>query len=80
MLAKGHVISEEDIHRLEIEETHDVWVTQLEEGEIGEDEPSQWGVLLRQVAGQEPRGGQDTQKNSQTFGHLNRNSIANHIK
>jgi molybdenum cofactor cytidylyltransferase len=24
--------------RLEIEETHDVWVTQLEEGEIGEDE------------------------------------------
>jgi molybdenum cofactor cytidylyltransferase len=38
LLAKGHMISEEDIHMLEIEETHDVWVTELEEGEISEDE------------------------------------------
>ncbi len=38
LLAKGHMISEEDTHMLEIEEMHDVWVTDLEEGEISEDE------------------------------------------
>jgi hypothetical protein len=38
LLAKGHMIREEDIHMLEIEETHEVWVTELEEGEISEDE------------------------------------------
>jgi hypothetical protein len=26
LLAKGHMISEEDIHMLEMEETHNVWL------------------------------------------------------
>ncbi len=38
LLAKGHVISEEDIKLLETEGMEQVWVTQLEEGEVGEDE------------------------------------------
>src|SRR5947209_6637447 len=38
LLAKGHVISEEDVHLLETEGMEKVWVTELEEGEIGEDE------------------------------------------
>ena len=38
MPAKGHMIGEEDIHVLEVEEMHEVWVTELEEGEISEDE------------------------------------------
>ena len=37
LLAKGHVISEEDIRLLETEGMAQVWVTQLEEGEVGED-------------------------------------------
>jgi molybdenum cofactor cytidylyltransferase len=37
LLAKGHVISEEDIKLLETEGMEKVWVTQLEEGEVGED-------------------------------------------
>ncbi|HEV2199770.1 MAG TPA: molybdopterin-binding protein [Bryobacteraceae bacterium] len=38
LLAKGHVLSEEDVRLLETEGLGQVWVTQLEEGEIGEDE------------------------------------------
>ncbi len=38
LLAKGHVISEEDVRLLETEGMEQVWVTELEEGEIGEDE------------------------------------------
>lgn len=38
LLAKGHVISEEDIRLLATEGMDQVWVTQLEEGEIPEDD------------------------------------------
>ncbi|MGI8745441.1 MAG: molybdopterin-binding protein [Bryobacteraceae bacterium] len=38
LLAKGHIISEEDVHLLATEGMEKVWVTELEEGEIGEDE------------------------------------------
>jgi len=38
LLAKGHVISEEDIKVLESEGMETIWVTELEEGEIGEDD------------------------------------------
>ena len=38
LLAKGHVLSDEDIRLLQTEGMRQVWVTQLEEGEIGEDE------------------------------------------
>lgn len=38
LLAKGHVISAEDIQLLVSEGMEQVWVTQLEEGEIGEDQ------------------------------------------
>jgi molybdenum cofactor cytidylyltransferase len=38
LLAKGHVLSEEDVHLLETEGLGQVWVTQLEDGEIAEDE------------------------------------------
>jgi molybdenum cofactor cytidylyltransferase len=38
LLAKGHVISEEDAKLLETEGMHEVWVTELEQGEVGEDE------------------------------------------
>src|SRR5260370_762517 len=38
LLAKGHVISEDDIRILESEGMEKVWVTELEDGEIGEDE------------------------------------------
>lgn len=38
LLAKGHVLNAEDIRLLETEGLGQVWVTQLEEGEIGEDE------------------------------------------
>jgi len=37
LLAKGHVISDDDIRLLETEGMAQVWVTELEEGEIGED-------------------------------------------
>jgi molybdenum cofactor cytidylyltransferase len=37
-LAKGHVISEEDVRVLESEGMASIWVTELEEGEVGEDE------------------------------------------
>jgi molybdenum cofactor cytidylyltransferase len=38
LLAKGHIISEEDARMLETEGMNEVWVTELEEGEVGEDE------------------------------------------
>ncbi len=38
LLAKGHVISEDDIRVLESEGMDKVWVTELEEGEVAEDD------------------------------------------
>jgi len=38
LLAKGHVISDEDIRVLESEGMESIWVTELEEGEVGEDD------------------------------------------
>jgi molybdenum cofactor cytidylyltransferase len=38
LLAKGHVLSEEDVRLLETEGLDQVWVTELEDGEISEDE------------------------------------------
>jgi len=38
LLAKGHVISDEDIRVLESEGMEQIWVTQLEEGEVSEDD------------------------------------------
>src|SRR5947209_15649207 len=38
LLAKGHIVSDEDIRLLQTEGMQQVWVTELEEGEIGEDE------------------------------------------
>jgi molybdenum cofactor cytidylyltransferase len=37
LLAKGHVLSEDDVRLLETEGLGQVWVTELEDGEIGED-------------------------------------------
>jgi molybdenum cofactor cytidylyltransferase len=38
LLAKGHVLSEEDLQLLKTEGLGQVWVTELEDGEVGEDE------------------------------------------
>jgi len=38
LLAKGHVLSEEDVRLLETEGLGQVWVTELEEGEVSEDD------------------------------------------
>jgi len=38
LLAKGHIISDEDIKILESEGMESIWVTELEEGEVGEDD------------------------------------------
>jgi molybdenum cofactor cytidylyltransferase len=38
LLAKGHMISEEDARMLETQGMSEVWVTELEDGEVGEDE------------------------------------------
>ncbi len=38
LLAKGHVLSEEDVRLLAMEGLEHVWVTELEDGEIGEDD------------------------------------------
>jgi molybdenum cofactor cytidylyltransferase len=38
LLGKGHLISEEDIRLLEFEGLDQVWVTELEEGEVSEDD------------------------------------------
>jgi molybdenum cofactor cytidylyltransferase len=46
LLAKGHVLSPEDVRLLETEGLGQVWVTELEEGEVGEDD------AVSQVAGE----------------------------
>jgi molybdenum cofactor cytidylyltransferase len=46
LLAKGHVISDEDIRVLESEGMETIWVTELEFGELGEDQ------AVSQVAGE----------------------------
>lgn len=38
LMAKGHVLSEEDVRLLETEGLGQVWVTELEDGEVAEDE------------------------------------------
>jgi molybdenum cofactor cytidylyltransferase len=38
LLAKGHVLSDEDVRLLQTEGLDQVWVTELEDGEVGEDE------------------------------------------
>lgn len=38
LLAKGHVLSDEDVRLLQTEGMSQVWVTELEEGEVGEDD------------------------------------------
>ncbi len=38
LLSKGHILSPEDIQLLETEGMNEVWVTQLEEGEVAEDD------------------------------------------
>jgi len=38
LFAKGHILSEEDARLLESEGLGEVWVTELEEGEVGEDD------------------------------------------
>jgi hypothetical protein len=38
LMAKGHTISDEDIKVLESEGMETIWVTELEEGEVGEDD------------------------------------------
>lgn len=38
LLAKGHILSDEDVRLLQVEGMQQVWVTQLEEGEVGEDD------------------------------------------
>lgn len=38
LLAKGHVLSDEDVRLLQTEGMQQVWVTELEDGEIAEDE------------------------------------------
>jgi molybdenum cofactor cytidylyltransferase len=37
LLAKGHLLNEEDVRLLEMEGLGQVWVTELEDGEVGED-------------------------------------------
>jgi molybdenum cofactor cytidylyltransferase len=38
LLAKGHVLSDDDVRLLETEGLGQVWVTELEDGEVGEDD------------------------------------------
>jgi molybdenum cofactor cytidylyltransferase len=38
LLAKGHLLNEEDVRLLETEGMQKVWVTELEDGEVGEDD------------------------------------------
>src|SRR5580700_10341128 len=38
LLAKGHIISDDDIRVLESEGMETIWVTELEDGEVGEDD------------------------------------------
>lgn len=38
LLAKGHIISDDDVRLLQLEGMNEIWVAELEAGEIGEDE------------------------------------------
>ncbi len=38
LLGKGHLITDEDVHTLESEGMNEIWVTELEAGEVSEDE------------------------------------------
>jgi molybdenum cofactor cytidylyltransferase len=38
LLAKGHLLSDEDVRLLQTEGMNQVWVTELEDGEVGEDD------------------------------------------
>jgi len=38
LLAKGHLLNDDDVRLLEVEGLQEVWVTQLEEGELSEDD------------------------------------------
>jgi molybdenum cofactor cytidylyltransferase len=38
LLAKGHLISDDDVRLLQLEGMEEVWVTELEDGEVGEDD------------------------------------------
>jgi hypothetical protein len=38
LFSKGHIISDDDVHLLETEGMNKIWVTELEQGEIGEDD------------------------------------------
>ncbi len=38
LLAKGHILNDDDVKLLEVEGMAEIWVTQLEDGEVGEDE------------------------------------------
>jgi molybdenum cofactor cytidylyltransferase len=40
LFGKGHVLSDDDVRLLETAGLNEVWVTELEEGEVGEDEAS----------------------------------------
>src|SRR4029077_13568971 len=44
LLAKGHVISPDDAQMLQTEGMAEVWVTELEDGEVGEDEAGMEGA------------------------------------
>jgi hypothetical protein len=38
LLSKGHLLTEDDVRLIETEGLRQVWVTELEKGEVGEDE------------------------------------------
>ena len=55
LLAKGHVISDEDVRILESEGMETIWVTELEDGEVGEDDAVEaslpkWGAAASRSA------------------------------
>jgi molybdenum cofactor cytidylyltransferase len=50
LMAKGHLLRAEDIRALEMEGMTEVWVAELEEGEIPEDE-AVWGVTAELACG-----------------------------
>jgi len=50
LLAKGHLISEDDVRLLETEGLAQVWVTELEDGEVGEDQ-AVMGVAAEMACG-----------------------------
>ena len=63
LLAKGHIISEEDVRLLETEGMQEVWVTELEDGEIGEDDTVTAGGLRNglRLPGNQDRGRRSSQ-------------------